>query len=155
MKNKKVVYLLILVIAGIWAFILYRFFAFSSSPNNPEFQALFVPPVLTSTTSDTFSISANYRDPFLGKTETKVESNRPKTTPVPKKVVELLKWPAITYGGMIKNRKSNAAQLCMVVINGQSNFMKEGDIIADVQLKKVYKDSVEVVFQKDKKMIKK
>lgn len=155
MKNKKAVYLLIILIAGIWAVILYRFFNFASSDDgNTEFQSSFVPPVLNASVNDTFSISANYRDPFLGKVQSD-EVKKPKVTqPQPKKVIEPLKWPTITYGGMIKNRKSSA-QLCMVSINGQSNFMKEGDAIADVELKKIYKDSIEVVFQKEKKVIRK
>jgi hypothetical protein len=56
---------------------------------------------------------------------------------------------------MIKSRSKSNAQLCMVNINGQSNFMKEGDALVDVLLKKVYKDSIEVVFQKEKKIIRK
>jgi hypothetical protein len=78
----------------------------------------------------------------------------PKDPPPPKKVLVPTQWPAITYGGVIKSRKSNA-QLCMVNINGQSNFMKEGDVIADVMLKKVYKDSIDVVFHKEKRVVRK
>lgn len=155
MKNKKAVYLLVVLIAGIWGVIIYRFFNFaSSSENSTAFQSSFVPPVLSSGTADTFSIAANYRDPFLGRVEVRSEVKKPAVNPLPKKAVEPLKWPTITYGGVIKSRKSNS-QLCMVIINGQSNFMKEGDAIADVKLKKVYKDSIEVTFQKEKRMIKK
>jgi hypothetical protein len=155
MKNKKAVYFVLALILGIWAVILYRVFNFASSSNdNVDVQSSFVPPVLNSNAADTFSIFANYRDPFLGKTETPGENKKVKIVPIPKKVVEPLKWPAITYGGMIKSRKSNA-QLCMVVINGQSNFMKEGDGASDILLKKVYKDSIEVVFQKEKRVVRK
>ncbi len=154
MKNKKGVYLLVILIAAIWAFIIYRFFASSSSATNPELHSTFIAPVLNSNASDTFSISANYRDPFLGRTEAKILHKGPTVPAPPKKAIEPLKWPTVTYGGMIKSRKSNS-QLCMVVINGQSSFMKEGDVNADVQLRKVYKDSIEVVFQKEKRVVKK
>jgi hypothetical protein len=155
MKNKKAVYFLVILIAGIWGVILYRIFNFSSSPdNNTELQASFVSPVLNPNTADTFSISLNYRDPFLGKTEAPVQNKKQKPVPIPEKVVEPTKWPSISYGGMIKSRKSNA-QLCMVMINGQSNFMKEGDAIADIQLKKIYKDSIELMFQKEKRVVRK
>lgn len=155
MKNKKVAYLLVVLIAGIWAVILYRFFSFSSSSDHTvQIESSFIPPALSSGIIDTFSISANYRDPFLGKTETPSKSKKSKAVPIPKKAIEPLKWPVITYGGMIKSRKSNA-QLCVVVINGQSNFMKEGDATSEVQLKRVFKDSIEVVFGKERRIMRK
>jgi hypothetical protein len=155
MKSKKAVYVLVILIAGVWGVILYRIFNFAASPDdNIELQSSFVPPVLNSNAADTFSIFENYPDPFLVKTEPRIESKKINPVPVPKKVVEPLKWPAITYGGMIKSHKSNA-QLCMVMISGQSNFMKEGDLVSEIQIKKIYKDSIEVVFQNEKRMVRK
>ena len=55
---------------------------------------------------------------------------------------------------MIKNQKTNK-QVYLVTINNQDNMMKPGDVISDVELKKVYRDSIEVTFHKEKKVIKK
>jgi hypothetical protein len=156
MKSKKTVYLVLPVVIGLWALVIYKIVnIYSASEGKLVAASSFIPPVLIANSNDTFSITANYRDPFLGKTETPAAvNNTPKTPPPPKKIAEPTKWPVITYGGVIKSRKSNA-QLCMVSINGQTNFMKEGDVLSDVQLKKIYKDSIDVVFQKEKRVVKK
>lgn len=155
MKNKKTVYLVLPVVVGLWALVIYKVVQiYSASEEKVTSANAFIPPVLISSAADTFSIAADYIDPFLGRSIVKSDHKASEPTQLPKKIMEPLKWPAIAYGGMIKSRKSND-QLCMVVINGQSNFMKEGDITKDVQLKKVYKDSIEVVFQKEKRMVRK
>ena len=63
-------------------------------------------------------------------------------------------WPSITYEGMIKNQTSSR-QLALLIINGESHFMKIDDQINGVEVLKIYKDSVQVVFEKIKRMIKK
>jgi len=155
MKNKKTVYLVLPVVVGLWALVIYKVVnIYSASEKAVVSTSSFVPPVFVSNTMDTFSITANYRDPFLGKTEVPAVKKTPVVAPPPKKVIEPTPWPAVTYGGVIKSRKSNE-QLCMVSINGQTNFMKEGDVISDVLLKKIYKDSIDVVFRKEKRVVRK
>ena len=155
MKNKKTVYLVLPIVIGLWALVIYKVVhIYSSSDETVVASSSFVPPILKSNFSDTFSIAATYRDPFLGKTVSPTVS-KTSIAPQPlKKISEPTKWPGITYGGVIKSRKSNA-QLGMVSINGQTNFMKEGDVISDVLLKKIYKDSIDVVFQKEKRVVRK
>jgi len=111
---------------------------------------------IESTLLDTFSIVANYRDPFLGKM---ISINKPVFNSLTKiaktqKTIQSVQWPLIVYNGMIKNQKSNK-QVVMVQINGQSNLMREKEIFAGIELMKIYKDSIEVGYQKQMKIIKK
>lgn len=159
MKNKKATYILIPLVALVWAMIFYRIFSAVKPADNELMQtnALAMDSTVSNTLPDTFSIHANYRDPFLG---TMISSERPvlrntslPTTPV-KTTVIIKSWPVITYGGMIKNQKSNK-QLALLQINGESKMMKVGDMEDEVELVKIYKDSIEVMFQKGKRMVRK
>jgi hypothetical protein len=155
MKNKRAVYIVLPAVIGLWALVVYKVFQLYS-PTNQEGQlhSSFVPPILTLNNNDTFSIIADYRDPFLGKMQAEVKQTKHNPAPPSQKIPVVLTWPNVSYGGVIKSRKSNE-QVCMVSINGQSIFMKVGDSNADVQLKKIYNDSIEVVFNKQTKFIKK
>jgi hypothetical protein len=155
-KNKNLLYILILGTLLIWGVILYKIMnVIGSEKDELNSEKNYIAMVdKNESLPDTFTILANYTDPFLGK----LPSTEKKSTPL--KVVELQKpivitpWPAIVYLGVIKNQKSNK-QFVMVQINNQSNAMKLGEIIEGVTLLKVYKDSVEVKFNKEKKFIKK
>lgn len=158
MNNKGLTYLLLVVVIIAWGYWLYmlaeRFNWFGENGNNTEMND-FVPPELPKNLVDTFQIKADYRDPFLGKrmvvaNPSQKLSVKPKELPKP----VTLSWPSISYSGMIKNQQSNK-QLAIVVINGQSNMMKLGSVIAEVTLNKIYRDSIEVTYQKMKKVIKK
>ena len=46
-------------------------------------------------------------------------------------------------------------ELAMIHINGQSKLMKQGDIVLGVELLKIYRDSVQVCFEKEKKFVRK
>jgi len=102
-------------------------------------------------TVDTFSIVANYRDPFLGRiiTEPKLAPKKIVTKP---KVVIPVRWPLITYGGMIKNNKSEKV-VAIVNINRKSNLMNLGDVVSEVELLEIHSDSIKVKFSGIKKYI--
>jgi hypothetical protein len=106
-------------------------------------------------TNDTFSIHSDYRDPFLDKSIPKKDpSDAPAKVSIPvAPVVKMaLVWPAITYSGIIKNQKSNK-EMVLVQINGQDFMAKAGETKNGVTLFKVYRDSIEVHFSKEKKII--
>jgi type II secretory pathway component PulC len=158
MKNKKVVYFLIFVVLLIWGIIFYRIFSTVGSENNTSYPNNEVKKETGKAASDTFTIDGNYRDPFLGT----IQVERPPAKPVSiakvltkdPAVVQILPWPSLVFGGMIKNQKSNK-QLVLLQINGQNNLMKTGDLLDGIQLVKVAKDSILVSFQKGKKWIRK
>jgi len=104
---------------------------------------------------DTFSIIAEYRDPFLGK----IRSAKPKTLqpkkkpkPVQKEPEPQLRWPSITYGGMIRNQKTGKL-VAMVKIDGKDNLLAVGNVVSEVRLVKVYPDSIKVALGKVEKMV--
>jgi len=154
MKNKKVVILLLILAAGIWGTVIYRIFKTvhkedtvqrKPAESKPDFSSL----------PDTFSIVADYRDPFLGK-RVVPQSLKKVTTPVvkpkPEPVASTIKWPALSYSGIIKN-KNDAKELALVKIDQKEFIMRTGEVMQGVQLSKIFKDSIVVLYQKEKKVI--
>lgn len=160
MKNKKLIYVLLPAVLVIWGIIFYRIFnAAGGDDNISSFNDPGIREAQVSSYTDTFSIVADYRDPFMGKLAVE---NRPKTVvtvqpritePKPQSPVKIA-WPSIGYSGMIKNQKS-ALQLALLQVDGKSHTLKAGQSVEGVQLVKIFRDSVEVIFQNEKRTIRK
>lgn len=168
MKNKKLTYILIPLVLGLWGTILYRIFHTVNNKNVDLTvnKSTFSENMQNQTILDTFSIHPNYNDPFLRKRTKIADSQLNQMKPAgnvtqAKKIVKqtpvassTIAWPGIVYNGLIKNQKSNK-QLAMIQVNGQSSIMQTGDVVADIQLTKATKDSIEVLFHSERKTIKK
>ena len=156
LKNKKALYVLVPLVLIIWGVIGYRIWVGMNSDNPDYFvEQVNTEPVVEMLEPDTFSIIADYRDPFLGR----IRSPKPKTGEIKKRPIQVkkkseppLRWPSITYGGMIKNQKTNKL-VAMVKINGKDNLMAVGNIMAEVRLVKVYPDSIKVALGKVAKIV--
>jgi len=151
MKSKKAVYILLPIVLILWVIIFYRIFTSRNSEpgivlTNNNLSENYVPQQIE---TDTFNIVASYRDPFLGKTVTKnpsITKSQIKRKPVKNKPVKSIRWPSITYGGMIKNQKSNKL-VAIVKINGQDNLIMEGKEFSGVKIQKVFPDSIRIIYQ--------
>lgn len=108
---------------------------------------------------DTFSIVANYRDPFLGKkvkVKSKIrfaqntKSSNSKQTNTNK--TTSLEWPVIQYKGMIKNNNAQR-RVGIVNIGNQEFLIKEGNVINEVKFITINKNFIKVRFQKEQKTI--
>lgn len=161
MKNKKAIYILLPAVILIWGLVAYRIYSSVSDEKNIPITQSNIFAEKPAIVNDTFSIHNNYRDPFLDKTnlwqaQEIGNSNPVKQTEVVKEVkqAEVIRWPVILFSGLVKNQKSNK-QIVLMTINGTSHLMKQGEQIAGISLTKVYKDSVEVTYEKEKKVIKK
>ena len=159
MKNKKAIYFLLPLVLIIWGIIIYRIFFDTISINNSEILSRGIPLKIVKENVDTFSIYADYGDPFLDYLweydESEVEQD-------PSEIVEtiiekppvLVNWPSISFGGIVKNQKSNK-QVVVVNIEESGHLMKIGDVVMGVTLKKVFNDSIQVVYEKEVKTISK
>lgn len=161
MKNKKLTYILLPAVIGIWGMIFYRIYSGMDGNDKPVAATGNMSAANSNAAAeDTFTLIASYRDPFLGSMA--VVNDHPKVSqpaantpkPVEPKQVVAAPWPSVTYSGMIKNQKSSV-QLAMLQVNGQGYTVKTGESIEGVQLLKIYRDSAEVMFQHQKKIIKK
>lgn len=154
MKNKKAVYILLPVVLAIWGIISYRIY---SSLKKKEITTDLYQPVNTLENMegaiDTFNIIANYPDPFLRSTVTPERKSAPPKIQKENKVISPVVWPDIAFRGIIKNPQAKK-QTALIVINGKDYLMKAGEKNENIVLTKVFKDSVEVTFEKYKKILK-
>jgi len=146
------------LVALVWSFVFYQLFSyFFSTPNYAKIEQQ-TPINIDEIKRDTFSIVANYRDPFLGKKRNskqhfnKALNTRPRKSGVPKNIKAEKPWPIITYNGMIKNNNSDR-RVGIVKINGKEYLVKEGDEINDVKFSKISKEEIRAKFQKERKTI--
>lgn len=164
MKNKTITYILLFLVLVIWGTILYKIFFYTESESETFSMGKTSLTKITPESSDTFSLSLNYSDPFLkenvrsnsisksststrksGQVKPTTIKNNPSTSP---QVV----WPKVKYEGLIKNNNNSTAILS---INGSTQFLKIGDSFNDVKVESITKDSVIVSYHKNSKTIKK
>jgi hypothetical protein len=152
MKNKKLTYFLIVIVAGVWGLIIYRVFeavgpnddgpvAALSQPAKEAFNDFSIP-------KDTTHLLLNYRDPF-GITKPKDTIDKPirvsKSKFVPVQAKQQINWSFITYSGYVRNPASKKL-VALVSINGQNLTLSEGETRSQVKLLKNLKDSIKISY---------
>lgn len=141
MKKNIKTYLLLAVVATIWGTIGYKIlFSLSSEPT--VFLASKVSDFkpLPQKEKDTFSIVADYRDPFLGtlpKKSMKKRKRIAKPTPPPLPEID------IRFTGLIIDRDTKE-KIYFVTINGQQHLMGVKDEIQKVKLVSGTSSSIKV-----------
>lgn len=158
-QKKKTIYILMPIVILVWGFVFYQLYGyFFSTPSyaNTEVKTVIN---IDEIKKDTFSIVADYRDPFLSQkrvqtvnhrvvTKTNGSKTKKKTPPT------VLKWPSIQYKGMIKNNNSEK-RVAIVNIDGKERIVKEGTTLNELKVVKIEKETITVSFQDEKKTISK
>lgn len=108
--------------------------------------------------ADTFSIVADYKDPFLGRKlyTPSDQNNAPKkiekTKPEKKteKVQKIVRWPQLQYQGLVS---SNDANLAFLQVGTKSHLVKKGDIVDMINIVSFNADSITVKYEDETKSI--
>jgi hypothetical protein len=157
MKKKKIIYLMLPVVILVWGFVFYQLYSYFFSKPKIANQETIYQINEDEIKRDTFSIVANYRDPFLG-TKASINNEAIKTnnytsnkTVTGSKVTTEL-WPSIEYHGMIKNNNSNK-RVGIIKIDGKEFLVKEGDEKYDVKIIQIDKEEIKVRFQKENRTV--
>jgi hypothetical protein len=156
LKSKKV-FLLTILVAAIWATIGYQVYHGMSKPAALPRVKTARKVVNTEKSRDDYPLLLAYRDPF-GQARRKVletENKKPVLRPVvtsPPVSSALIQWSNVEYFGSFYNasRKTTTASLR---ISGQEHIGKEGDVVADLKIIKILRDSVLVQFGTQSKYI--
>lgn len=153
-KNKKLTYAFIPVVIAIWGYVFYNLFGSKGSDDKTiNFRKVNPTEQISPLPLDSFSILADYRDPFLGnmvENENRVKTGSGVAAPVIKGNTP---WPKVTYFGRIKNQTNNK-QLILIQINGKQRRMQLNQETDGITLMKISRDSVQVKFNKELKYIK-
>lgn len=141
MKKNNKTYVLLAVVIGVWGSIGFKFLSAVNPSQKKEVQIatneIFVPKQAME--RDTFSIVANYRDPFLGT----VQATKKVRKSAPKKAKEQTPEKSISYTGFITD-KTSKRQMFFVTVEGRQQMMTVNDIFQDVKLIRGAKDKIKV-----------
>lgn len=159
MKNKKIIWILLPGVLLIWGLIFFQVKKAVSSSSQP-LTGLPIQQSIVDKRADTsyYQLKLNYKDPFLKnskpivKSKVKTVSARPKRAKpkVMRKVTKApVKWPTITYKGLINNKKGNRA-IYLIELDGVSLFMSPGEERSKLKLLKVFRDSVQISYMEEK-----
>jgi len=167
-KNKKVQYLLVVLVIVIWGYIAIQFFSYNGGEiaiTESNYNYL---PVAKANTKNVFqfSLNLNYEDPFLSRKRgvSKASSNSEpinKTRNIKNRIAsniqqkinprQLEKYPKVIYKGYSLN--NNQITRVNLSINNKVFSMKAGESQDGLFLKETYRDSLLVSFKGKKQMI--
>lgn len=165
MAKKKINIILILVVLGLWGTVGYRtlYRQFSGDEVLLEKQNQTKNITISQINKDTFELEKINRDPFLNKQFQNTVvirkhvsgfSSVKKIIPsVNKKVVSNIDWPTLIYYGYIASKERNE-DLILLKIDSKLHKLKLNDPVNGLIVKKKYKDSIEVFFNSQIKIIK-
>lgn len=166
MDKKKWTRVLIVIVAGLWGYNIYR------TVENYQVKTEFIEERANKMAStvpmlfnkDTFNLELPNNDPFLrgqsnwqssnayavnsnngNNSRTNLPVNPPEIKPV-----ETLKWPTVKYFGFLR-RIEQDHQLCMLNINGKNYRLSVGEEKENLKVIQAYPDSVVVMFQNERK----
>ncbi|HEY0066751.1 MAG TPA: hypothetical protein VGB46_05300 [Flavisolibacter sp.] len=157
MNQKALRYVLIAAVVLVWGAIIYRIFAALGSDDGPEPGTAVASKPLKQAARDSFSLLANYSDPFLpadAVMEPDVAVDSPVVTSNPAVVSTSL--PAteppvdisfVRYQGMIANPEKKL-RMAMISINGSEHLVKENEVIQDVLIRKITANKLTVTYRK-------
>jgi hypothetical protein len=158
-KNKKLTYLLGLLVLSVWGIIIYRIFiaAHGEEDNVPVAAAKTNKEAYNdfSIPKDTTHLLLNYRDPFglvKQKDTTVIAIRKISYQKTPAAVKPVTNWGFIQYSGYILNPGSKKL-IALVSINGQNMTLSEGETKARVKLIRNLRDSIRVRFDGKTKCI--
>ncbi len=164
--NKKILNsVLIFFMLVIWAIVFSKIFNFFG--NNLEESNVSVNPITIvdprmNFSKDTFDLRKVERDPFLGKyvvfrakkrkKNTKLVSNNKskKTNVTPNSVKK--PWPKLSYHGYVKGSKSTS-ELILIRMNNKFYKIREGDMLEDISVKKIFRDSIIIKRSRESKTV--
>jgi len=168
MDRKKWTRVLIVVVAGLWAYNIYRTVENYQVKNEVREERANEPmvsvPILFN--KDTFDLELPSDDPFLrgqsgwenrtsftaastDNSDRKIHENSSPDNPP-----ELQNWPTIKYFGFLRRIQENH-QLCILNIDGQNHRMAVGEKKGGIEIVRAYPDSVVVLFNNERKAFKK
>lgn len=155
-NNKAVTYVLLAAVAAIWGWVIFKLVSGGSSDeiNNNAFNTN----VKTETSNaqlDTFSLIADYRDPFVIKyvsvndaEDLNLEEDKQKN----EKIKPRIDWPSIKYGGTVKS-KTSEKRIALVNIEEKPYLLSVGETAQEVLITAIYSDSLMVKFKSEEKVI--
>lgn len=154
MNKQKLNIFLITFLVIIWGFVGYRFFSNSSKEIN---SSISIESKIANTNplkKKSFILSEISRDPFLGTySHPKKKIVNPRKNYNTGKKTTSKPWPKIEYFGFVKG-ETNKHPLALLKVNNKLQRIREGANYEALHVKKIFKDSIEILNGKEKRIFK-
>ncbi len=144
LKNKKITYLLITLVALIWGLIFYKIYSNFGGKKQAERNLRQSVIAVESVHGDSiFTLSLNYPDPFL--------KGPGQTAEIPVKntgISTVVNWPQIEYRGLLTSSDKNESTGLLKVQNSDL-LVKRGKIYSAIKIRTITRDSILLEYQKE------
>lgn len=164
-NKKKINIVLIIIVLGLWFTVLFKYVNrfFYSNETNFSTKVAINTKLINKIRKDTFELKPLGNDPFLNKTynkpvvRTRILASyvpKPKVNPQPVKVKTVTPFPIVKYFGFIKSSEKKE-ELILLKVNNNLHKTRLNGNCDGVIVKKIFRDSIQVVFEKETRVIKK
>jgi hypothetical protein len=157
MKNKKLSWILLPVVLGVWGMIGWKIYEGTKDEvvsdiesENPIYEN-----TDTTLSPNEYALVLNYRDPFLDKLPKAKEG----VSSIPKMTIEVQPvdipsetWPLLLYGGLVREPKGGET-VGFLTVEGQPQFVHTGDEIGNIRVGRITIDSIEIYMGKMKRYV--
>jgi hypothetical protein len=155
MKNKKLTYILIPLVAVVWGLIFYKIYLQVNGSDKDVQPFAVMAGNAVSVVPDTIHLKLNYRDPFLSYSFNRERIKSPVfgaflQANIPGNTKPEFIWPSIKYDGMIVNSKTKR-KTGLLNFETKNYLVKEGDNVNGYKVIKLFADSVYIGYSKHKK----
>ncbi len=146
MKNKKNIYILAPAVVLVWGLLIYKIVAGlnPSVDTTPTSETIVEFKPKSFKQAESFTIAADYRDPFLG-TFKKKTKKRSRVKPTPEKPTT--PFPNVVFKGIISPKGKNE-KVFLIQVNGNQYLFKQNAVFNEVKLLKGNATEVTMQFEK-------
>jgi hypothetical protein len=164
MGQKRLKYILMMVVALIWGYVIYKYFIWSpeeAQGKAADTQLLPLPDDFAEG-EDSFSLKLDYRDPFLSKTyssrqptarsveEPQQMASTPKSVQPAPPNVPTIEWEAVAYHGLVRESGGGPA-LGLMRFKSRTHNIRPGDNIAGFDVLSFGRDSLVLGHEKERR----
>ena len=152
LKNKKITYLLIMLVALIWGMIFYKIYSkFGEKKQIERSSPLSVVAIENGLRDSVFTLSLDYPDPFLkgmGQSSETPLVSAAKNTGNPM----IVSWPLIEYRGLLTSNSKNEST-GLLRIQSSNLLVKQGKVYAAIKIRTLTRDSIFMEYQNESRWL--
>lgn len=152
LKNKKITYLLIALVALIWGLIFYKVYSNFGGENQVEKNfSQSVVKFDNEQRDSVFTLLLDYPDPFLKGPGQQIDIPNTETAKIAISPAAV-SWPSIEYRGLLTNSSKNESTGLLKILN--SNLLvKQGKVYSAIKIQTISRDSILLEYQNESRWL--
>ena len=152
LKNKKITYLLIILVAIIWGLIFYKIYSkFGGEKQVERSIPLSVVAVENGQRDSVFKLSLDYPDPFLKGLGIQTDNPYSKAATI-SSALPVVNWPLIEYRGLLTSSSKNEST-GLLRVQSSDLLVKQGNVYAAIKIRTITRDSIFMEYQNESRWL--